>query len=122
MHILCGLGKTEPLVTEMKCYRLSILAVPETQLPEEGEMVLAEESGYTMIFSGRQDEHNNEGVGLALTPRARATVRYHHAVSSRVLAAEFLTKKVLCCLPWHMLLLTRTAQKRKTSSTLTLTV
>ena len=33
-----------------------------------------------------------EGVGLALTPRARATMQYHQAVSSRVLAAEFLTK------------------------------
>ena len=45
-----------------------------------------------MIFSGRQDESNVEGVGLALTPHARATMRYHRAVSSRVLAAEFLTQ------------------------------
>ena len=64
----------------------------ETHLPGEGEMVLEEESGYTMIFSGRQDERNMEGVGLALTPYARATMQYHQAVSSRVLAAEFLTK------------------------------
>ena len=35
-----------------------------------------------------------KGVGLALTPHARATVRYHQAVSSKVLAAEFLTKVV----------------------------
>ena len=74
---------------EMKRYRLSILVETETQLQEEGEMVLEEGSGYTMIFSGRQDEHNNEGVGLALTPHARATMQYHQAVSSRVLAAEF---------------------------------
>ena len=33
-----------------------------------------------------------EGVGLALTPHARAAMRYHQAVSPRVLAAEFLTK------------------------------
>ena len=33
-----------------------------------------------------------EGVGLALTPNARATIRYHQAVSSRVPAAQFLTK------------------------------
>ena len=55
-------------------------------------MVLEEESGYTMIFSGRQDERSMEGVGLALTPHARAAMRYHQAVSPRVLAAEFLTK------------------------------
>ena len=71
--------KTEQLAREMKRYRLSILAVTETHLPGEGEMVLEEESGYTMIFSGRQDERNMEGVGLALTPYARATMRYHQA-------------------------------------------
>ena len=92
MHTLWGLGKTEQLMREMKRYRLSILAVTETHLQEEGEMVLKEESRYTTIFSERQDEHNMEGVGLALTPRARATMRYHQAVSSRVLAAEFHTK------------------------------
>ena len=82
MHILHGLGKTEQLVREMKCYRLSILAVTETHLSEEGGMmVLAEESGYTVIFSGRQDEHYMEGVGLALTPHAGATMQYHQAVS-----------------------------------------
>ena len=118
MHILHGLGKTEHVAREMKCYRLSILAVTETHLSEEGEMMfLAEENGYTMIFSGRQDEHYMERVGLALTPHAGATMQYHQAVSSRVLAAEFLTKVG----PLHMLLPTRTAQKRKTSSTLILT-
>ena len=89
---LWGLGKTEQLAREMKCYRLSILAVTETHLPGEGEMVLEEESGYTMIFSGRQDERSMVKVGVALTPHARATMRYHQAVSPRVLAAEFLTK------------------------------
>ena len=89
---LRGLGKTEQPAREMKRYWWSILAVIETHLPGEGEMVLEEESGYTMILSGRQDERNMEGVGLALTPHARATMRYPQAVSSRVLATEFLTK------------------------------
>ena len=76
----------------MTRYRLTILAVTETHLPGEGEMVLEEESGYTMIFSGRRDKRNVEEVGLALTPHARATMRYHQAVSSRILAAQFLTQ------------------------------
>ena len=33
-----------------------------------------------------------EGVEIALIPLARGTMRYHQDVSSRVLAAEFLTK------------------------------
>ena len=92
VRTLRGLGKKEQLAREMKRYRLSILAVTETHLPGEGEMILEEGSDYTMIFSGRRDESNAEGVGLALTPHARATMRCHQAVSSRVLTAEFLTQ------------------------------
>ena len=76
MRTLRGIGKTEQLVREMKCYRLSIVAVTETHLPGEGGMVLKEGSRYTTIFSGRQAEHNMEGVGLALTPHAGATMPY----------------------------------------------
>ena len=45
-----------------------------------------------MIFSGGQDKRNMEGVGLAHTNHATATMWNHQAVSSRVLAAKFLTK------------------------------
>ena len=87
-----GLGKTEHLAGEMKRYRPSILAVTEAHLTGEGEMLLDEESGYTMFFSGREDGHSMEGVGLALSPYARAAMSHHHAVSARILAAEFLTQ------------------------------
>ena len=90
MHTLRGLGKTEQLAREMKRYHLSILAVTETHLPGEREMVLEQESRYT-LNSRRHDKCTMEGVGLALTPHASATMRYHQAVSSRVLAVEFLT-------------------------------
>ena len=83
---------TEQLAREMKRYCLTILAVTETHLPGAGEMVLEEESGYTMVFSRRRDKRNVEGVGLVLTPHARATMRYHQAVSSGILEAEFLTQ------------------------------
>ena len=74
MSTLPGLGKTEQLAREMRCYWLSSLAVTETHLPGVGDVVLEEESGYNTIFSGRQDERNMEGVGLALTPLTRATM------------------------------------------------
>ena len=48
----------------------------ETHLPGEGEMALEQESGYTMNL-GRHDKRTMEGVGLALTPHASATMRYH---------------------------------------------
>ena len=74
----------EQLVRKTKRYRLSILAVMETHLPGEWEMVLEEVSGCTVTFSGRQDKCNAEGVGLVLTPNARD--------KSRILAAEFIAQ------------------------------
>ena len=80
---------------------------------------MEEESRYTTIFSGRQDEHNMEGVGLALPPHARATMRYHQAVSSRELVAEFLAKvgPLLIVVAYAP-----TDQDAQTGSALTLTV
>ena len=76
----------------MKRYQLSILGVTETHLPGEGEVTLDVGSGYSMIYSGTLDGRNVEGVGLAITARAKAAMRFHKAVSSRVLAAEFMTQ------------------------------
>ena len=45
-------GKLEQLAGEMKRYRLSILAVTETHLPGEGEMLLDAETSYKLLFSG----------------------------------------------------------------------
>ena len=50
------------------------------------------EGGYTMLFSGRQDGRSVEGVGLALSPQARTSLRHHQSVSSRIMMAEFLTQ------------------------------
>ena len=89
MHTLWGLHKTEQLgkrsatIVHPNCNR---------DLKGDDELILEKVSGYTMISSERQDKTNMEGVGLALTPNARPTIQCHHAVSSRVLAAEFLTK------------------------------
>ena len=91
VRTLRGLGKTEQLASVIKQYRLSIVAVTETHLTGAGEMVLDADTGHTMIFSGRKDS-NNEGVGLALTPHAKAALRHYQAVSSRILKAEFLTQ------------------------------
>ena len=84
--------KTEQLASAMQRYKLSILAVTETHLTGEGEMPLDEEGQYVIPFSGRQDGQNVEGVGLALSPQATAAIRQHQSVSSRIMAAEFLSQ------------------------------
>ena len=92
VRTLRGLGKPEQLASEMTRYKLSVLAVTETHISGEGVLSLEEEGGYTMLFSGRQDGRSVEGVGLALSPQARASLRHHQTVSSRIMMAEFLTQ------------------------------
>ena len=82
----------ERLDREMERYRLAVLAVTETHLPGEGEMLLDESRGYRMIFSGRTDGRKAEGVGLAFSPYAWKALRYYEAVSPRILTAEVLTR------------------------------
>ena len=74
----------ERLASEMDRYRLAVLAVTETHLPGEGEMLLDESRGYRMIFSGRTDGRKAEGVGLAFSPYAWKALRYYEAVSPRI--------------------------------------
>ena len=88
---LQGLGKMEQLCGEMERYRLAVLAVTETHLPGEGEMVLDVSMGYRLIFSGRTDGSKAEGVGLALSPCAWNALHYYEAISPRLLTAEVLT-------------------------------
>lgn len=45
------------LVGEMEHFRLSFLAVTDTHLSGEGEMVLDESRGHCMLFSGRPHDH-----------------------------------------------------------------
>ena len=83
----------------MKRYRLSILAVTETHLLGEGEIVLDVETGYRLPFSGRFDGNNVEGVGIALSPHASAALRHYQAVSPRVLTQSFFPEQVHCHMP-----------------------
>ena len=81
----------EQLAMEMERYTLLVLAVTETHLAGEGDMVLDEGRGYKMLFAGRKDGRAAEGVGLALTLHAWAALRHYQTVSPRMLVAEFLT-------------------------------
>ena len=67
VRLLQGLGKMKQLAGEMERYRLAMLAVTETHLSEEGEILLDETRGYKLIFSGRTDGRKAEGVGLAFS-------------------------------------------------------
>ena len=54
----------------MEPYRVSVLAVTETHLAGENEIVLDECRGHKMLFfgTGREYRRTVKGVGLVLTP------------------------------------------------------
>ena len=89
MRTLRGLGKSQQLAAEMQRNRISIL---ETHLSEAGHLMLDEENGYRLVFSGRKNGTTLEGIGLALDAHAWAALRHYHAVSPRILTAEFLSR------------------------------
>ena len=92
VRTLQGAGKLEQLEREMSRYNMNMVAVTETHLPGEGEIKLGEGSSYTLVYSGLQDERRSEGVGIAMTKEAKASMRSYHPVSARVLSAEFQTQ------------------------------
>ena len=77
VRTLQGAGKMEQLAMERERYRLLVLAVTETHLAGEGDMVLDEGRGYKMLFAERKDGRAAEGVGLALTPHEWAALRHY---------------------------------------------
>ena len=91
VRTLRGLGKSQQLAAEMQRNRISIVAVTETFLSEEGHLMLDEEKGYRLVFSGRKDGTTLEEVGIALNAHAWAALRHYQAVSPRILTAEFLS-------------------------------
>ena len=52
---LQGLGKLQQLAAEEQRNRISIAAVTETHLSDAGHLMLDEENGYRLVFSGRKD-------------------------------------------------------------------
>ena len=53
VRTLRGPGKGEQIAMEMGRYELDILSVTETHIPGSGTLILHEEKGTTMVFSGR---------------------------------------------------------------------
>ena len=91
MRTLWGLGKSQQLAAEMQRNRISIMAVTETHLSEAGYLMLDEEKGYRLVFSGRKDG-TTLGVGITLDAHAWSALWHYQAVSPHILTAEFLSQ------------------------------
>ena len=86
-------GKTAQVAQEMRNYNISLLGLCETRWLLAGHMRLS--SGETVLFSGHTEDsaHHTEGVALMLAPEAQRSLIGWEPVSSRIITAQFATKK-----------------------------
>ena len=86
-------GKTIQVAREMKNYKIGVLGLSETRWLQSGQLRLS--SGEQLLYSGHIEKGapHTEGVALMLAPEAYGTLMGWEPVNSRIVTAEFTTKK-----------------------------
>ena len=86
-------GKTVQVAQEMRNYNIALLGLCETRWLQAGQMRLS--SGEMVLFSGHTEDgaHHTEGVALMLAPEAQRSLIGWEPVNSRIITAQFATKK-----------------------------
>ena len=74
----------------MKRYNISILGISEMRWTDSGIMTL--NSGETVCYSGRKDGLHQEGVGILMDRRAKASLMGWEPVNERIIRARFFSK------------------------------
>lgn len=82
-------GKCSQVVGEMERYNLHMLGLSEVRWPGHGEKRL--QSGYTMYYSGREDNRKEEGVAIVLSKGYRRFCRGVEYHNERIISASFST-------------------------------
>ena len=86
-------GRTVQVAQEMRNYNIALLGLCETRWLQAGQMRLS--SGEMVLFSGHTEDgaHHTEGVALMLAPEAQRSLIGWEPVNSRIITAQFATKK-----------------------------
>jgi len=84
--------KLAQIEAEMIRYKTAVLGISEACWNSFGEMKTA--NGNTLIYSGREDEHDDhkEGVALLLNKEARKSLLEWKPVSEKIIIARLKTK------------------------------
>jgi hypothetical protein len=87
VHTMWEAGKLVQIEAEMIRYETAVLGISEACWNSFGEMRTA--NGNTLIYSGRDDEHDNhkEGVALLLNKEARRSLLEWKPVSEKIIIA-----------------------------------
>ena len=83
-------GKLAQVVKEFDVYRLDILGICEARWLNANKITL--QSGHMFLYSGREDNIHEEGVGLLLSQEVRKSLLEWKPLGSRLLKARFYSK------------------------------
>jgi len=86
-------GRTHQVAREMRNYNIKVLGLSETRWLQAGQLRLS--SGEQLLYSGHTQDGapHTEGVGLMLAPEAQRSLIGWEPVNSRIISAQFTTKK-----------------------------
>jgi exonuclease III len=79
-------AKALELTRELQRYRVAIAGISETHWPGQGEKRI---NGFQFLYSGRNDNVRRDGVALVLSKEASRALKYHQAISERIIVARF---------------------------------
>lgn len=85
-------GKTAQVMKEMRRYRLDILGISECRWTGSGK--INTNTGETIIYSGRSDNHHSNGVAIAMTKEASKSLDEWTPISDRIITARFWSKYI----------------------------
>ena len=83
-------GKLSQVVNEFDNYRLDLLGLSETRWTGSDKKTL--QSGHTFIFSGREDDIHEQGVGLLISKKVSKSLLEWQPFGPRLLKARFNSK------------------------------
>ena len=80
-------GKLKQVLGEMENYNIKVLCVSEARCINSGRRRLS--SGYTILFSGRTDNHHSNGVAIIVKRMVEKTILGWKRISDRLLKVRF---------------------------------
>ncbi|XP_056022145.1 uncharacterized protein LOC130055022 [Ostrea edulis] len=85
-------GKTAQVIAEMKRYHLNIIGISECRWTDSGK--IRTQTGETILYSGRKDNHHNNGVAIAISKEKAKTLYEWAPINDRIITARFWSKYI----------------------------
>ena len=93
--LLWETGKCAQAAREMQRYNLTLMGMCEVRWTGHGETKL--QTGETLLYSGKNEERHEAGVGILLSKKAVNSLLEWNPVSDRIMTARFKKVSIIMC-------------------------